>query len=456
MSILPSTATIGIGATFSVTIRENSLTDPVNATQMYLTYDPTKVEYLGTDGTGSAFSLDAASSTAVGSVSMARSTAGGVAAVTGDNLVVTVNFKALAVGVSTMNLGVGTVLVRSSDAVDILAVKNGTTITVADVTAPTVPTGLVAANKTMTSIGLGWVASTDNVAVTGYKVFRNGVLAGVSATPTYTDAGLTAATAYNYTVAAYDLAGNNSAQSGALSASTLGDTAPPSVPGVPTSATQTMTSISLAWPASSDNVAVAGYRLYRNGTMVVAQAGLVYTDVSLALNTSYSYTVAAYDAAGNMSAQSTALAVKTLADTQAPTVPAGVSGTATGQTVNLAWLVSTDNVAVAGYSVYRDGVRLGTSTATTYADAAVVPGVHSYTVTAADGSGNVSAQSAAFTVQVYQAADLNRDGKVNVFDLSQLLSNWSSTGTGTVTGDLNGDKTVNVFDLSILLTKWTG
>jgi len=49
-------------------------------------------------------------------------------------------------------------------------------------------------------------------------------------------------------------------------------------------------------------------------------------------------------------------------------------------------------------------------------------------------------------------ADLNNDGKVNVFDLSILLSHWGSSGTG----DVDGNGTVNVFDLSRLLSAWTG
>ena len=49
-------------------------------------------------------------------------------------------------------------------------------------------------------------------------------------------------------------------------------------------------------------------------------------------------------------------------------------------------------------------------------------------------------------------SDLNSDAKVNVFDLSILLSHWGGTGLG----DINGDGTVNIFDLSRLLTSWTG
>lgn len=89
-----------------------------------------------------------------------------------------------------------------------------------DVSAPTTPTGLAAADTTQTSTRLTWTASTDNVGVTGYTIQRNGAQVGTSATPTFSDTGLTASTTYSYTVRARDAAGNLSAPSGALSVTT--------------------------------------------------------------------------------------------------------------------------------------------------------------------------------------------------------------------------------------------
>ncbi len=91
----------------------------------------------------------------------------------------------------------------------------------ADTAPPTVPTGLTAAAASSSQINLSWTASTDNVGVTGYKVFRGGTQVGTSASTSYSDAGLTASTAYTYTVAAYDAAGNTSGQSTSASATTL-------------------------------------------------------------------------------------------------------------------------------------------------------------------------------------------------------------------------------------------
>ncbi|MGW0535079.1 glycoside hydrolase family 6 protein [Streptomyces sp. NPDC003032] len=91
-----------------------------------------------------------------------------------------------------------------------------------DTTAPSAPTGLKATAKTASSVSLAWTASTDNVGVSGYDVYRDG--AKVAASPvsgtTYTDTGLSTSTAYSYTVRARDAAGNTSASSAALSVTT--------------------------------------------------------------------------------------------------------------------------------------------------------------------------------------------------------------------------------------------
>ncbi|WP_201305416.1 alpha-amylase family glycosyl hydrolase [Paenibacillus puerhi] len=77
-----------------------------------------------------------------------------------------------------------------------------------DTIAPSVPTGVTAVAAGATSIQVNWTASTDNVGVTGYEVYRNGVKVGQTASTSYTDTGLAPATEYAYTVKAYDAAGN--------------------------------------------------------------------------------------------------------------------------------------------------------------------------------------------------------------------------------------------------------
>ncbi len=96
-----------------------------------------------------------------------------------------------------------------------------TPVPVADTQAPTVPSGLAASGTTQTGFTLNWAASTDNVGVTGYEVYRNGTLAASPTTNTTTLTGLSAGTTYAMTVKARDAAGNLSAASATLSVSTL-------------------------------------------------------------------------------------------------------------------------------------------------------------------------------------------------------------------------------------------
>jgi NPCBM/NEW2 domain/Fibronectin type III domain/Right handed beta helix region len=89
-----------------------------------------------------------------------------------------------------------------------------------DTQAPTVPTNVKATAVSSSQINITWTASTDNIGVAGYKVYRNGALAAVSNTLSDSDSGLNASTTYAYTVAAYDAAGNISAKSAPISLTT--------------------------------------------------------------------------------------------------------------------------------------------------------------------------------------------------------------------------------------------
>jgi chitodextrinase len=89
-----------------------------------------------------------------------------------------------------------------------------------DTQAPTVPTGLKVTGTTSSTVSLSWTASTDNVGVSGYLIFRGGTQVGTSTTTTFTDSGLAASTAYSYTVKARDAAGNTSAASSAVTGTT--------------------------------------------------------------------------------------------------------------------------------------------------------------------------------------------------------------------------------------------
>ena len=99
----------------------------------------------------------------------------------------------------------------------------------AEMIPPSIPTNFSATAISTDQIFLSWNASTDNVGVIGYKIYRGGaqivtnaLSSTLSSAPTsYSDTGLQASTAYTYTIAAYDAAGNMSAQSNPVSATTL-------------------------------------------------------------------------------------------------------------------------------------------------------------------------------------------------------------------------------------------
>src|SRR6266566_3511578 len=196
-----------------------------------------------------------------------------------------------------------------------------------DITPPTAPTGLTATATKTPEVDLKWNASTDNVGVAGYDIYRNGSttpLATVSgATLVYADKAVTDATTYTYTVDAIDAAGNHSAQSAAATAKTPDITAPSAPASLTATATPTP-EVDLSWSASTDNVGVTGYTIYRDGSVLATVSGstLTYADTAVVQTTSYSYRVDAFDAAGNHSAQSAPASVNT-PDISPPSVPAG-------------------------------------------------------------------------------------------------------------------------------------
>ncbi|MDX6419343.1 MAG: acid phosphatase type 7 [Trebonia sp.] len=176
-----------------------------------------------------------------------------------------------------------------------------------DTTPPTAPGNLTATATSPTTIALSWQASSDNIGVTGYAVYRDGTeIATVDgSTTSYSDGGLIPGTTHAYTVTAADGAGNVSPASNQASATTQADTTPPSAPGTPVAAAVTASQVSLSWTASTDNVGVVGYRVIRNGSVIATVSGTMYIDSGVSASTSYTYQVVAADAAGNTASSGT-------------------------------------------------------------------------------------------------------------------------------------------------------
>jgi chitodextrinase len=185
---------------------------------------------------------------------------------------------------------------------------------VVDTTPPTAPTNLAVASKTSTSVSLTWTASTDNVGVTGYRIFDGATQVGTSATTSFTATGLAPSSTHTYTVRAVDAATNVSNPSNAVTVTTdppVVDTTPPTAPTNLAVASKTSTSVSLSWTASTDNVGVTGYRIMEGATQVGTSATTSFTVTGLAPSSTHTYTARAVDAANNVSPDSNAVTVTT-------------------------------------------------------------------------------------------------------------------------------------------------
>jgi chitodextrinase len=272
--------------------------------------------------------------------------------------------------------------------------------TLADTTSPSVPDGLTSGALALTSFTLNWTPSTDDVAVTGYQVYKNGVSVGTTTVPAKIISGLVPNTAHVMTVRARDAAANWSAQSAGLTVTTVADVTAPSVPGSLTASAVNVTSFTLNWAASGDDVKVTGYEVFKNGVSIGTSTTATKNITALAPNAAYAMTVRARDAVGNWSDQSAPLTVTTLADVSAPAVPSNLTASTVSVTrFTLSWTASTDNVKVTAYEVFKDGISLGTSAAISRTLTGLTPSrTFAMTVRASDATGNWSALSAPLSV----------------------------------------------------------
>ena len=202
------------------------------------------------------------------------------------------------------------------------------TTTTGDTQPPSAPKNLAVTGSSTTSISVSWSASTDNVGVSGYDLYRNGTSIGTTTGTSRNFSGLTCGTSYTLGVDAFDAAANKSTVS-TITTSTAAcpDTQPPTTPTGLLVSGATTTSISITWNPSFDNVSVAGYDLYQGSKLVATSTVLtVYTFSSLACGTSYTLGVDAYDPSGNKSPQSTVTSSTSPCPTTPPPTSTGSSG----------------------------------------------------------------------------------------------------------------------------------
>jgi chitodextrinase len=196
--------------------------------------------------------------------------------------------------------------------IDDVEVWDGMPGEVSDTQPPTTPTNLTATAISSSQINLSWTASTDNVGVTGYRIYRcagsgctPSTQIATSATNSYQNTGLSANTAYVYRVAAYDAAGNVSAQSSSASATTqASDTTPPTISSVTVSSI-TSSGATITWTTNEASDSQVEYGLTTSyGSQTILNTSMVTLHsqslTSLSASTIYHYRVKSKDAAGNL------------------------------------------------------------------------------------------------------------------------------------------------------------
>jgi chitodextrinase len=140
-----------------------------------------------------------------------------------------------------------------------------------DTTAPTAPTAFAKTGATATTIATSWTASTDNVGVAGYRLFRGTTQVDTTTSTSYTFTGLTCNTSYSLGVEAYDSAGNTSPRTPLTASSGACDTTPPSVAITAPSGGATVSGTVSVTAAASDNAGVAGVQFKLDGSNLGAE-----------------------------------------------------------------------------------------------------------------------------------------------------------------------------------------
>jgi len=295
---------------------------------------------------------------------------------------------------------------------------------VTDTVAPSVPTGLTATAVSQSQIQLSWTAATDNVGVTGYQIYRNGLLQGTSTGPSYQDTGLSAGMTYAYTVRALDAAGNQSADSFGASATTL---TPPPAPTVSLTASPGTVaaggSSTLDWTSTNATSCTASGSW--SGTKPTSGSQLVG-----AIVTASTYTLTC-DGAGGQAVASTTVTPDP--DTQAPTVT--VTAPTDGATISGSMLLTAkaeDNAVVSSVVFAVDGVQQGTSDSSAPYEyqlntAAFSNGTHVIRATAYDAAGN----------SAYNEVTVTVDNQAPPVDTTPPVVTISSPGAGaTISGSV--------------------
>jgi hypothetical protein len=340
---------------------------------------------------------------------------------------------------------------------------------VPDTTAPTI-SSVVAGSINSTGATITWTTNeTSDTQVDYGLTTAYGQSSPLNSTlltsHAVTLSGLSANTTYNFRVKSRDAAGNLATGANAtFSTLSAPDTTAPSVPTGLTVTPVSTSQLNLAWTASTDTAGVgqsvsgvAGYQVWRGGVFIATTTLTSYSNTGLLSNTSYSYQIASFDNAGNVSARNTSVSGTTQNPTPVQrTLTLVLEGTGSTQR------------NVTGTFQYLDpanGTSLGQSSITTNTSGLVTvtlplglpstinirPNVTGYLARLINAVDTTSSTVLSFTSSSLPAGDFNGDQIINSLDFSSMNSNW--LGSNALT-DVNKDGIVNSLDFAYMSNNW--
>lgn len=306
-------------------------------------------------------------------------------------------------GFFVWTLGANTHLMSFADQVDYInemkqaAAEAKPSQSVEDTTAPTVPQKLVATVQGQ-AIALSWQASSDDKAVTGYSVYRNGVKMTDTTATSWVDNAVSANATHSYTVVAQDAVGNISAASAVAEAKVVKQIVKPATPSLQVSSVND-TTVDLSWQPDA-NVEIKRYNVYRNSAFVKSVTTPSFQDVNLKPATAYIYAIVAESVEGNLSQYSNMVIAQTLKEPKVeapkdlvPATPTGLKAVSnTPYSIDISWDAVT-NTDIKEYRIYMNDNEhlLGVTTSTSFREDNLHPNeINSYYIEAVSVSGKTS------------------------------------------------------------------
>ena len=322
-----------------------------------------------------------------------------------------------------------------------------------DTTPPTTPT-LSASGTTSVSTILSWTGATDNVSVSAYEIYKDGVLLTTISSSPYTVTGLTPSTAYNFVVKAKDGSGNTSVNSNTVSVTTQApDTTAPTAPSLSASGTTNNSTI-LSWSGATDNVGVTAYEIYKNGILLTTVSASTYTVTGLTASTTYTFTIKTKDTAGNTSSASNSVNVTTTATPAYSELY--ISEYYEGLSNNK--LIEITNPTGAAISLSSYSIKKQVNGSGSWNDELLLSGTINANSTLVLRNSNTSLSSCSFTSQSVGGAplDFNGDDPIGLFKSGTLIDivGIYNGGANNFAKDTNLRRNVAVPNTTFTTSEW--